>query len=406
MFFLQKSQTPYKNLAVLNYLLLFLGLSLLLMSCGDQQRKVDRISTERFYKDRYNCNEEISIDLASFEKQLPSSSLISKVELIPLETLNKSVIGRPGSIVVTENMIFVVDNSRNLVVVFDSEGNFVETIDQIGEGRGEYLHLVDIVFNSYSGRLELLDSHGKLLAYDLNDGLLEVANVPELTRVHRVGIVDQDIIVFYAKYEDRLLHFYSRRRGKIVADALQVSFEMRNVRLDNTTKFYKRGEKLYFLDVYENSLYKLNGLLMDGQYCFNFGANNFSISQVPNQVEDDPLSFIKIREELNITFPIMYVHVSNGVLRFLTFPGGRNKGSATVVYDKDLSIIRHVKLDFIRDFAPSYVEFDESNILYAYSNKELLSNLESDLLTPATKRIIDDATENDNPIIVKIEIRD
>ena len=381
---------------------LFLGVWFLLASCSDQPRDSAEDLSLTFYKDRYRCNELISIDLTSLKNELPISSLISRVELIPLETVDNSVIGRPGSVVVTKDRIYMVDNANNRVVAFDTQGSFIEVIEHIGDGKGEYLHLIDIVFNPYSGKLELLDAHGKLLAYDFDNGLHEVAEVPQLNRVHRVGIIDEDLIVFYTGYESHLLHFYSRGRSEIIGSALEVDFDMRRIRSDIWTKLYKRGDALYFLDIYGNAFFKLNGSKLDGHYCFDFGTNNFSIASVPSEI-DNPWDFLGILKKFDMVFPISYVHVTNGDLKFLSVQyDGTVK---TLIYDSGASRVSQVRLNFIRDFAPSYVESEKSNVLYAYSTKELLSNLDDDLLTPESRRIIVEATDNDNPIMVKMEIR-
>lgn len=103
------------------------------------------------------------------------SDLFDKIHIIPLETHPDGLIGTSIlKLIVEDNKIIILNQSfsRNNLLCFDELGNFVFTIDRIGNGPGEYKYLDDILVNMEKQQLILNNATGKFSYYDLNGNFL------------------------------------------------------------------------------------------------------------------------------------------------------------------------------------------------------------------------------------------
>ncbi len=82
-----------------------------------------------------------SYDIDSAEKMdLP----LSGMKYIPLETTDESLVGRIKKVIYHDHLFFIYDKSWESVFIFTDDGDFVQKIDRMGNGPGEYVQTMDI----------------------------------------------------------------------------------------------------------------------------------------------------------------------------------------------------------------------------------------------------------------------
>ena len=70
--------------------------------------------------------------------------IFTDISVIPLETNDSSFIGSISKIELSDGKIYVLDKSSTKQVhIFDTVGNYISSIGNIGRGNGEYLNIED-----------------------------------------------------------------------------------------------------------------------------------------------------------------------------------------------------------------------------------------------------------------------
>ena len=92
--------------------ILFISTITLLLSCSNSQ----------------NSNSTISIDLDA-SKSISINNIFSKMEIIPLETNEKSIIQNIDKIIEYQSFIYILDRRQKAVLIFDSHGKFISKIN-------------------------------------------------------------------------------------------------------------------------------------------------------------------------------------------------------------------------------------------------------------------------------------
>ena len=70
--------------------------------------------------------------------------LFSKMEIIPLETLDSCLIMNIEKIELHNNQLFIFDNLRPALYVFDKKGKYIKQIGKKGEGPDEFQVITDV----------------------------------------------------------------------------------------------------------------------------------------------------------------------------------------------------------------------------------------------------------------------
>lgn len=79
-------------------------------------------------------------------RELPFSSFVDTIELIPLETTEKNLIGEVNRIVFDDNKYYVRSTNsmqNGKLFVFDKDGKFLQQIGRKGGGPDEYIEMDD-----------------------------------------------------------------------------------------------------------------------------------------------------------------------------------------------------------------------------------------------------------------------
>ncbi|GHT08205.1 hypothetical protein FACS189426_03270 [Bacteroidia bacterium] len=236
----------------------------------------------------------------------------SHIEFIPLETDKRSVLGQNIKkwLIYKGNFYFLDHRQGGLIVVFDSKGKFIRTIDKKGQGPGEYSVLYDFSFNRFTGNLELMDALCYIHIYDESgDTLKETIRLPKGEQaIHFYTQLTPDIYVFFNKYREKnKLFFYSISKQEIISETYSDWPDYMNETPfgGQDTPFHILNDTVCFYEYYSGDIFTIDAKTMELQprYQFDFGEHNFTISKIPeNETMQFYLKFSFYVTEKYVTF--------------------------------------------------------------------------------------------------------
>lgn len=87
---------------------------------------------------------------------LNDTSFFKYKKILPLETNNQALIGQISRIYMAEDTLFILDKNFRSVVIYDNNGRYVNSIQNIGAGPKEYIDLGDICVDNTNKELVVL----------------------------------------------------------------------------------------------------------------------------------------------------------------------------------------------------------------------------------------------------------
>lgn len=217
----------------MKYLFLIL-LSVFCLSCSDK-RNQDWQAT-------------YSIDLDSALQILPQ---IEEVECIPLETNDASLIADIDKVLYRNGTFYVFDKIGKKILMFDRQGNFLESIHKIGQGPGEYTEPCDMDVDN-EGNIYLSDwATQSIIVYKNGDGsnytvhrigeyfldFAVVENSIYLGLVYQEGEAKQNLAVWSKKSEKTI---YVKKNFLLEGNKLPYRAKHYMYRSDNKVLYYER----------------------------------------------------------------------------------------------------------------------------------------------------------------------
>ena len=205
--------------------------------------------------------------------------IFTDISVIPLETNDSSFIGSISKIELSDGKIYVLDKSSTKQVhIFDTVGNYISSIGNIGRGNGEYLNIEDftlcndtVVILANSSTVYLYDNHGGFISSrKLSESLLWSITNTEWGFIastnHQTFTTGQDAYLLYSFDKSfNLLGKYI----KTLPIYVQLPPFVRN-------PLQSIGETLYYHDNWTPNLYVLdNGSKMVVDTITYHGFENF-----------------------------------------------------------------------------------------------------------------------------------
>ena len=96
-----------------------------------------------------------------------ASSLFEKIELVPLETNDSSLLFRTNKVIYDEDIdMFAIYTSDQIVYTFTGKGRYIDNSKRMkGQGPKDYIMVLDISFNPYLKGIDLLNPYGTIYTY-------------------------------------------------------------------------------------------------------------------------------------------------------------------------------------------------------------------------------------------------
>lgn len=230
----------------------------------------------------------IGVDLDTIQFQPSINDLFEKVEIIPLETNKESIIESASRLKhqVYNDRHYILAVKQNKLFVFDRKGNFVKTIEKIGNGPGEYRMIYDFEISRFDGKLHLMTPYGRMLIYDsAGEKFIESFHLPDSIRaVHQFKILNEDIYVFNSDSENSDLYFYSKSKNEVVSSlSVMPNFLTATPFKYARTPFYYYKDSLRYFMGYDGTVFNINpeNFSLEKRYFLDFGKRNFILKDLP-----------------------------------------------------------------------------------------------------------------------------
>jgi hypothetical protein len=191
------------------------------------------------------------------------------VELIPLETLSDVLIVGILKMIVHQNKYYALDPIQCVIFVFDETGKFLFKIDKKGQGAGEYVFIQDFNINPFSGNLEILESYGKVLIYDLSGNHIETKRItfPGFRVVHKLAAIDNHTHVFFTHYQPKKIIYFNLDEQKLLHEEFE---ETRRLGSFPNEPYQYRGDWFFSRPVHP-VVYKMGKEKLEMAFQFDFG---------------------------------------------------------------------------------------------------------------------------------------
>jgi len=253
----------------------------------------------------------------------------SGLEIIPLETTRESAIQRIDRVVVDDDFLYVFDDMRDAVLIFDREGYFVQKIERKGRGPGEYIGLMDVSLNRNTGHLSFLtDIPEKIMRYDQSGRFVD----EEITPFLFDGIANNNgrDILFNTEKQKRAngdYHLWFKNGAGYT----------KRVPIERTNNNFIQGplivesRHLLFTPRYENVIMRIEGEDAVPSYCVDFGSHWLSDSQFAEWERRERLDkgyFSRESQQRRIVHTVAMIRETDNYLVFKTNLFG------FVIYDK------------------------------------------------------------------------
>ncbi|HEX2933884.1 MAG TPA: 6-bladed beta-propeller [Bacteroidales bacterium] len=219
----------------------------------------------------------------------------SKVKIIPLETIEPSLIGDLYRILQCNNEYYILDGNHKDIKVFDNNGQYKRKLLKPGKGPGEYISITD--FFVWQNKLYTTLHTGKIQVYS-TETMEFIQSFPKpatMKYVHDI-FVDQEYIYLnqeIADINEKLIHVFRVKNNEL---------EEVNRFVDNTVNgkssrgFYfaaspneirpKAGSNdvsFLYKHSFDNMLYEFRNGAIAKTYEADFGENNIHGRQIePN----------------------------------------------------------------------------------------------------------------------------
>ena len=215
---------------------------------------------------------------ADFNSESPSyTEFFDRVETIPLETNDSSLIATASKILVADDRIVILDFKSSTVKKFLSDGSYLGQIGNKGQGPEEYLMVYDISYNKDKQYLSMLSQYGELVNYTLDNKFVDRVELPAKPNYWAAQWIDGKQMLMWSAVE-------SDEPGVSVIDPYSGAefmsdwYNCFDFDFLSTAPFSAYNGRLYFVGPFTNDVYEITSDSLKLSYRWDFGKDNISES--------------------------------------------------------------------------------------------------------------------------------
>lgn len=330
--------------------------------------------------------------------------IFSDIEIIPLETTDKSLINNITKVISLGDKYYIFDKKQNKIFLFDQDGRFLNEINDIGSGPEEYIDISDFDINDQIITL-LAPLNRALYNYNMSGTFIKKTQLPKIKYAYTyLNYINADTIAFWTFDTPNQLKLYSKKENKIFKDDYTEERDQRSMYLFATFPYHNRfcrfGNEVYMFDSESN-------LKID--YKWDFGKYN-----TDPKLKLEPQNRPSVQEIHEFASKIMsseivnYIFMAHGASKkYLYTQIGRKNQIFNIFHDKEsLENIIFAETKEKAKFRPVYWSDD---FVIGLSTGEGIDKIDEvapnsvlDEVNIAKKNKI---TEEDNPILIKYKFK-
>lgn len=240
----------------------------------------------------------------------PSSDFYSQIDtayfIVP-ETNDSSIIGEIGQAIVSDKLI-LTDRKTNKVLQFAPNGRHLSTCEAIGNGPGEYVRIDGLFLHRTENKILILDaSRNKVLTYDSDFNFIEERPTPVPFGAVSFSMADDHTFVFeesIGAVQSALKYclFIQDTKGKTQSF---LPFEQTaSVHFSPRQSLYHVNDTLVFVPTYNDTLYNVFSDKVEPRFRIDFGEQwvDKDFVYAPNWGKDPMLFMQKLADQKFIYF--------------------------------------------------------------------------------------------------------
>jgi len=297
---------------------------------------------------------------------LSADSVFSSVDYIPLETTKESVMYKIDKMKIYESELYILDQKKNVILVFDKTGKFIRKLDKKGRGPDEYISIDDFFIHN-SLIYVLSNASQKILIYDIFFHLKKTYRTE--TFAHNFEYFG-DKIFLYTNFSSPIrnnLYVFNMENGELLNTYKKYDQKQSGVSYTRTI-FAKDEECIYAAFPYDYNIYILDEKDETVFITLDFGEKNMFPNELKYFSDDEKDNYKKSRYRNFFEMPIPDIdnlYVSKNLIYF-TFI--YHAFEYSLFYDRLHDITKFGYLENTANFPVAHSEslFIENDCLYSY----------------------------------------
>lgn len=328
-----------------------------------------------------------------FDKSNPLKEFVKHTELIKLETNESSLIRDISKVEFYKKYIYVFDLSQNIIVIFNQDGKYKNTINNVGQGPKEYLNINDFGINIFSDQLYILDAIKQLLFYyDLQGNLVEIKKLPKLTEgsYFSLQFCNTNTILFWTSDDKNRLK---------VMDCVKNSFTLESFpKKEHARMAYLFSDSL-FMEEMSNLVYSFDEGKIKEKYRIDIASLSPELKSKEIFKSFDNKSYITFINKLinseNIDYVIKYINENS---KFILISFYRKSVYYTYIINKETgSFYSFSNID--KNFIP-FIKYMNNDFLVGVYESDFEYMYKS-IINPIDMDILNNISEECNPVLIK-----
>jgi hypothetical protein len=371
------------------------------------------VSCNNNKKEAVDTTDTLSIDLDKISS-VNFSDLFTKIEIVPLETSDESLLGGRLNWYYNEkeNDYFSFDIQQEIMYCFDENGKFKFSSEHLkGAGPGEYAEGSDFSYNPFDSTYEIMDFYGKINKYDREMKFIKHVNKNGGYNVKSYFIpLNEDMHALYYDNSNNydngedVLYFYSESEDTIKKTIHQQ--RLINYIHSPCQPFTFTDNQAYLLPPsFSNTLYRLDldSLLLIPVLNVDYGKKTMT-EDIAKNYNNSRESVMDLFHEKSNDYAFTANILQNGNVYCVI--SMYNQEAPITIYDKNSKKIKSFPSEFSNGIPILHPFLLTDDIWYScISASSINSAIDMEYLTTESKLRLSQIKEDDNPVIVKYYLK-
>lgn len=339
------------------------------------------------------------------------NDIFSEIELIPLETTSKSIIGKPQEFKIFNDNYYIRDSQQNCILVFNKNGKLIfSSKNLIGKGPNEYYNCGHYSIDKKTGNILILDMPLRnITEYNINGDFVQRISFPnEFVGIIAFEILSKNVFAFYFAEnqvgKNESITIFDAKENKIIKK-IGVYPEKYLSASTNSIHFYSYKDTIifnHFFPSYSTYFIDPQNFNLIEKYIYNFNKFNFNPNILPDNV--DKKNHKVLINDYFTRYAIVINKLENDKYVLVSY---FLKHSIIAIYNKStrkITIKENLSGSKEQLLPPDAI--DNQHLYYLCQPSNLNYVISWNLLTNHSKNILKNINNSDNPVIIKYKMKD